>query len=152
MFRPLSPKKELIMKVMSSSSDQAIKIVKWLSLLAVTVLSAVLMVNLAQTRNYVTAKGKLIRLSHDIAYDPDSSGSTERIKKIEIEYNVNGKSYTAEYRTFSFIGKHVGQEVNVHYDANDPQRIRNPFRFEVSIIGILFFSLIFIAMFFIRRG
>ena len=135
----------------TSNSPKTINVVKVMSISAVIILIALMTMYYFQTKAYIAAKGEISDLSRSISYGFENDSKSELIKTVKIKYSVDGKSYTSEYRTFSFIGKKVGQAVTVHCNPDNPQLIRNPFLFESAAIGVVFFLFIFIAMFFIRR-
>lgn len=135
----------------TSSSPKTINIVKAISILTVIILIALMTMYYFQTKTYITAKGEITNLSRSISYGFGNDSKSELIKTIKIKYSIDGKSYTSEYRTFSFMGKKVGHTVTVHCNPDNPQLIRNPFLFESAVIGLFFFLFIFVGMFFIKK-
>jgi len=134
------------MKIRADVPIQVYHIVRGCCILALLTIVVSLGMEWYRTKDYIRVDAIISGIIKKLDYGTTSDSRTSVIRYIRCTYAVEGVTYHTQYRTFFAFGKHVGDHVTISYAPGFPQSVRDHFRIEVCVCGLIFLCIFILGM------
>lgn len=121
-------------------------IIRFLCIIGIVILIAILFSEIYSTRNYICTTATISNIYKKVELGIEDNSKKTVVKFVEYQYNVDGIDYFTTQRSFLAFRKKVGDTAKIYCSDSNPTAVRNLFKLEVCGLGLLFFSVFLFAI------
>ncbi len=134
------------MYVNSAVTSKTLKVIRLFVFCGFILLLASLIIEFIHTKDYYQVNGVITKTTKEVNSGIENHSKSDIVRYMHISYKVNDAVYEYKHRTFFIIGKNVGDFKRVFYSPNSPEKVRDGFLIECTIIGMILLGIFFTAM------